>query len=252
MFFMSKNMQKDTTEFNTTQYDAAYPEGIEYHYWNIARNSIIQSVLKKNNLIGKKMLEIGCGRGYVVESLRAHGCDCVGVDRAVVVSKKEYLFFGIDFEELNTPLKESVEVILICDVLEHIPYSEEFLLRIRRTFPNMKYMLVTVPARQELWSNYDEYYGHMIRYSRPTLSNVLERAGYQVSYMSYFFHLLYFPAYVLTLLKRDRGIVVHSPKGLLLKAIHRLLAHLFVLEQQFFPRAVGGTSLICLVHTSNI
>lgn len=244
-------MQKDITEFNITQYDTAYPEGSEYHYWNTARNSIITSVLKKHHLMDKKMLEIGCGLGYVVKHLRARRCDCLGVDRADIVSEKDYLFFGIDFEELDVTRRESIEVILLCDVLEHIPYPEEFLLRIRRAFPRMGHMFITVPARQELWSNYDEYYGHMIRYSQPTLRNVLKGAEYQILYLSYFFHLLYFPAYILTLLKRDRGIMVHPPKGLF-KVVHRLLAKFFVLEQKLLPRAWGGTSLVCLVRIPNI
>lgn len=244
-------MQKNQTEFNKMQYDAAYPLGIENHYWNLARNSIIKSVLKKNNLTEKKMLEIGCGRGHVVESLRADGYSCLGVDRATQNGAKEYLFFGIDFEELSSIIKEETEVILLCDVLEHIPHTEEFLTRIQRTFPHAQHVLVTVPARKELWSNYDEYYGHITRYSRVTLRKVLEGVGYKVSYMSYFFHLLYVPARILTLLKRNRNIIIHSPRGMA-RVLHQILATFFVIEQKLLFRVMGGTSLVCLVETPHV
>jgi SAM-dependent methyltransferase len=240
-------MQKDITEFNTTQYDAAYPMGIEYHYWNLARNSIIKSVLKKHNLTGKKILEIGCGRGYVVESLRDDGYTCLGVDRARIESSKEYLFFGIDFDELNSTIKGETEVVLLCDVLEHIPEPEEFLARIQDAFPHVRHILITVSAREELWSNYDEYYGHMTRYSRPSLTKVLGSVGYRVLCMSYFFHLLYIPAYLLRLLRKERGIEVHPPVGIL-RALHRFLANVFVIEQKLLPHACGGTSLIFLIE----
>lgn len=245
------SMQKIQTEFNTTQYDAAYPVGIEYHYWNLARNSIIKSVLQKNNLLQKKILEIGCGRGHVVESLRADGYTCIGVDRAEITSAKEYLFFGIDFEALSPAIQEETEVVLLCDVLEHVPNPEEFLLKIQHTFPQVRHILITVPARMELWSNYDEYYGHMTRYAQPTLTAVLGSVGCRVLYMSYFFHLLYPPAYILALLKRNRGIIVHPPRGIM-KVVHRVLATLFVIEQKFLPRTSGGTSLVCLVETPKV
>ena len=244
-------MQTQHTEFNTTQYDAAYPLGIEFHYWNLARNRIIKSVLRKNKLTQKKMLEIGCGRGNVVESLREAGYTCIGVDRAEIQSEKEYLFFGIDFDALSPTIKEETEVILLCDVLEHIPNPEEFLVRIQDTFPHAKHILVTVPARKELWSNYDEYYGHMTRYARQSLRNVLEGAGYQMTYVSYFFHVLFVPAYILTLLKQNRNIVVHPPVGIM-KVVHRILAALFVVEQKFLPDAVRGTSLVCLARTPHV
>lgn len=244
-------MQTNQTEFNTTQYDLAYPLGIEYHYWNIARNSIIKLILKKNNLTEKKVLEIGCGRGYVVESLRREGYTCLGVDCADISGAKEYLFFGIDFNELNSTIKEETEVILLCDVLEHIPDPGEFLIRIQCTFPHVQHVLITVPAREELWSNYDEYYGHMTRYSRPTLRKMLEGAGYHVLYMSYFFHLLYAPAYMLTLLGLNRSIAVHPPVGIM-KVVHRILATLFVIEQKLLPRACVGTSLVCCAQISKV
>lgn len=244
-------MQDSQTEFNNIQYDSAYPEGIEHHYWNRARNSIIKSALRANSLTKKKILEIGCGRGLVVESLRTDGYECFGVDTARIDTKREYLYFGVDFAELDVSLRERIEVILLLDVIEHIPNAEEFLARIHQVFPQAKHILITVPARQELWSNYDKYYGHVVRYTRDSLNQTIIHAGYRILSTLYFFHVLYIPAYILAFFKQKRGIVVQPPKGVM-RFIHRLIAFMLVMEQKMLPQRFIGTSLISVSERIDI
>ena len=244
------------TEFTTAQYDLAYPDGIENHYWNRARNSIIMSVLKGHGLAQKRMLEIGCGRGLIVKDLRKNGYTCHGVDLAPlpVDATDEftgYLYYGIDFNDLNPTFRESIEVLLLCDVIEHIPNTSKFLESVRNAFPSAQYVLITVPARSELWSNYDKYYGHVVRYSLPLLSESVEKIGYHTRYISYFFHLLYVPALFLSIIKKDRAIKVFSPRGIM-RHIHTCLTWFFILEQKVIPRTLLGTSIIYLVERERL
>ena len=58
-----------STEFNETEFNLAYPDGVENNYWTISRNKILYHVLKKNKLDSGKIIEIGCGRGGVVKFL---------------------------------------------------------------------------------------------------------------------------------------------------------------------------------------
>jgi hypothetical protein len=46
--------------------------------------------------------------------------------------------------------------ILLRDVVEHIEDAGTFLRDLLRAFPNARHVLIAVPARMELWSNYDE------------------------------------------------------------------------------------------------
>lgn len=239
------------TEFTKVQYDEAYPDGVQSHYWNMARNNIIKSVLVTNDLMKKKILEIGCGPGYVVDYLRGEGCSCVGVDISSVHQTKEYLFFGKDFGDLDIAIKEETEVILLLDVLEHVLDPEEFVSRIQKTFSSVQYILITVPARKELWSNYDEYYGHMTRYNLSSMSAMLNKIGAISVHMSYFFHMLYFPAYILLAMKKSRDVVVTPPSGVM-SVMHRILAIFFILEWKALPRLLPGTSIICLAKTKQL
>ena len=63
----------------------------------------------------------------------------------------------------------------------------------RGAFPNAREILVTVPARQEIWSDYDNYYAHVQRYSRGSLEAAPDAQAIRTSDSGYFFHSLYFP-----------------------------------------------------------
>ena len=60
-------------QFENDDFDLAYPPGIEYHYWNLARNHIIEHQLNAITSSGIRILEIGCGKGIVVDYLRRKG-----------------------------------------------------------------------------------------------------------------------------------------------------------------------------------
>jgi SAM-dependent methyltransferase len=235
-----------STEFSNAQFDAIYPPGIEKHYWTSARTRIISTVLQKNNCKGKRILEIGCGRGVVLNALRKEGFDCSGVELASpsgVSSASEYIQYGKDFLSLDDTFAASVEVILLLDVIEHIEDDAAFLKQIQSKFPNLEHILITVPARMELWSNFDVFNGHFRRYSRASLSDAVERAQCTVEYSSYLFHLLYIPIFVLVLFNTKRSTIIHPPKGYM-SYIHSILSGLCVLEHAVLPRSLLGSSLI--------
>jgi hypothetical protein len=64
-----------------------------------------------------------------------------------------------------------------------------------------------------------------------------------IGYCSYFFHALYLPALILKLLGRDRATAFAAPKT---PRLHDILGRLFWLESRLLPKAVFGTSLICV------
>ena len=71
------------TEFNKEQFDSIYPQGIENHYWNNARNKLLKNILKKSGAV-KNILEVGCGKGIVTEYLLHNGFGINGVELAEV------------------------------------------------------------------------------------------------------------------------------------------------------------------------
>ncbi len=98
-----------------------------------------------------------------------------------------------DCLHLDAEFRRSVDALLLLDVLEHIEDDVGFLRAIGDGFPNSRALIVTVPARAELWSNYDTHYGHFRRYDRPTLATTLEAGGFTLRHQRYFFQELYLP-----------------------------------------------------------
>lgn len=236
------------TDFSQEQYDNIYPEGIEKHYWNHARNKIILHQLKKHNLTENKILEIGCGKGIVVKYLRNKNIDCYGAELADISidnELKEFVITKIDANTLNFEERESYNTIMLLDVIEHIEKPEEFLSTLKSNFPNAKTFIISVPACSELWSNYDEYNGHFRRYDKNLLTGTLNKSGFTSLKTKYLFHLLYLPALMLVKAKKQRSVELKAPKGIS-KIIHKILSLYFFIESIVYFHAFKGTSLITI------
>lgn len=241
------------TQFQQDQFESIYPPGVERNYWSKARVYIIKDFLRKQGLKRKRMLEIGCGRGIVLKELRLAGFDSFGVELAPVSVDEDLkgnLFSGIGFEELDLKLRESVEVILLFDVIEHIEDDLAFLKKINIAFPNLSHVVMTVPARMELWSNFDVYCGHFRRYTGETLRQLITAAGCVPLSTSYFFHSLFLPAWLYTVLKLQRATSMRVPKKFE-SIVHAWLALVFFIEYKVVPTFVWGSSLIVCIKSNN-
>src|SRR5258708_6615221 len=166
------------TEFSGDQYAEAYPPGVEDTYWHIARSRLITRTIRAAN--GSRVLDVGCGRGILVHYMIQHGIDCYGVELAEVTVPEALtarLFSAIRVEDLSDQLRRSIHVIVLGDVIEHLAEPESFLRRLAEQFQNLKSFIITVPARPELWSNYDEHFGHYRRYTAKSLRETARNCG---------------------------------------------------------------------------
>ena len=118
--------------------------------------------------------------------------------------------------------------------------------RTARAFPAARTLFVTVPARMEIWSNYDEYYGHFVRYDEATIADVAKRAGLSLRESGYFFHSLYAAARVVQPFQKDRPIVVRAPRVGAERTVHRLRARAFDWEERLVPSGSLGSSLFAV------
>ena len=234
------------TTFSTEQYDNAYPDGGECHWWPLARNRIVRDAVADGTRPDAAILEVGCGRGTVVESLRSAGYDCCGVEAAdlrPVSGASDFIRTGTDAVELPVAERQRYDTILLLDVIEHIPDPSSFLRELVEAFPALSRVIVTVPARQELWSNYDQYYGHFRRYTMGMLVELAYGLGWDVKRMSYFFHSLYLPAWLMAKVKGNRSTEVKAPRGMA-RAVHKLVALGMLADHWLLPRRLVGTSVI--------
>lgn len=233
--------------FTGEQYNRLYPLGIENHFWNHARNRIIASVLRKNSLHHSVILDIGCGKGIVVEHLRNKGMNCIGVELGrphPVDRAKEHVHTGTDALLLPEEVRSAIDTVLLLDVLEHVNDPQLFIKNILTSFKNVGNILVTLPARQELWTNYDEFNRHVKRYNRCDVRSVFSVFAGSLN-VSYFNHVLYPVMWIYAKLYGKRNTIVKAPSVRSI-IIHRILSGILQADYQFLPSALAGTSVMAL------
>ena len=239
-----------STSFNEEQYDLAYPDGIEFHWWNRYRSGLIARLCRSAVPDGAHMLEVGCGRGGEVRALRASGFDVRGVELAPVPPLPPVTEFVDSDQDATTLPKEKragVTAILLLDVIEHLPEPDQFLDALQCAYPDLATVIVTVPARRELWSNYDEFYGHYRRYTLPMLGELADELGWSRERSGYFFQLLYLPMRLMSALGVQRATSITAPAAGA-RWLHALVAGYHRLEEWLLPGALPGTSAYAVLR----
>lgn len=238
------------TVFDEDRFRSAYPEGIEFHWWQQARCAIIARELRRIARPDLSVLDVGCGRGIEVSCLRGRGVDCLGVERSVthpLPGMEEHIRYGMDARDLPAELRARCGSLLLLDVIEHLDDPADFLADLVRSFPHLSSVLLTVPARQELWSNYDVYYGHQRRYTPEMIAGLAHTLGWNIAGIRYFFHSPYLAARIAGFLGVERTRQISAPSGVL-RRLHRAAARILSAEARVVPGRCPGTSLIAVLE----
>jgi Methyltransferase domain len=240
-----------TTAFNTAEFDLAYQDGVELSYWRIARNKIIYRSVKKSGLAGLPILEVGCGRGIVTGFFLEKNVDCVGVELAEikpmpglgdkVITGKDALDFPPDF-------RQRFKAIMLLDVIEHIENDTDFVMKLLKAYSNVEYLIIAVPARKEIWSNFDDFYRHFRRYDLKMINDLMAQLNFEIKSERYFFNLVYLMIWLQSKFNTKRKLENPRPKGMMSRAINKIIASCFVLEYMITPRKLYGSSIICVAR----
>lgn len=238
--------------FSEDEYLLAYPEGIDAHFWNRTRNDRLKSALSAVAPEDGLILDVGCGMGVATRYLRQHGYDCHGVELGqapLPPDLADYVQTGTDVADLDSSFRERVKVLLLLDVLEHLDDRVAFLQRLAQLFPQAGKLVVTVPARMEIWSNYDDFWHHRLRYNCEGLGAELEAAGYHVQSVGYFFHLVYLVARLMSALGMQRSTGFEAPsRNLLTRTLHGLLSCYGWIENRVLPGKLPGSSILAIAQ----
>jgi SAM-dependent methyltransferase len=137
------------------------------------------------------------------------------------------------------------EVILLVDVLEHVADDSRALGEVSRLLAPGGYAVFSVPAYQFLFGEHDRSFGHLRRYTRPRLVELLSNAGLLVQRATYIQPFFLLPLWVKRKLTKGSHDFGQIP-GWLNTVLYKLLSmERMVLRYLNFP---FGPTLIAIAQ----
>ena len=218
------------------------------HPWETARAEAIRSLVARLDLGASRVLDVGCGDGFLIAELRAHFELSEAVAQDIHLTPelmRELARPGVELvQELTQIPGRRFDLVLLLDVLEHVKDPKALLSSLwREHLAANGRVLVTVPAFQSLFSEHDRALGHEKRYSRPEIAQVAEDSGLSVQASGYLFSSLLVPRAIGKLRERFAparaapaiGVGGWTGPEWLTQALHQLLCadnHLCLTAQQ--------------------
>lgn len=224
------------------------------HWWFEGRRAICRKVLAA--FLPPRplaILDAGCGGGGNLPMLRPFGqLHAFEMDdglRAQAAARNVAPVLPGALPDAVPYEGQTFDLITLFDVLEHVGDDRAALAALHARLAPGGTLFLTVPALPLLWSRHDTAHHHFRRYRRGGLCALLERAGFQVRYASYFNTLLFPAALAVRLIQRVLPARAEADGGLKLPApwLNRLLCALFAAERHLMPRfrlPVGVSLLI--------
>jgi SAM-dependent methyltransferase len=153
----------------------------ERHWWYAGRRALVRRVMK--GVPAGRALDVGPGPGGNAAVLRDLGWQVTGVE-LTGVGAQLCAARGLDVvrgDATRLPVADrSVDLVMSTDVWEHVEDHESVAAESHRVLRPGGRLLVAVPAGMEMWSGHDVALGHVRRYERQDLLDLVERHGFVV------------------------------------------------------------------------
>jgi len=231
-------------------------------WWFAHRNACLLEMVRQFPPSGQ-LYDIGGGNGFVAAALQQAGHQVALVEpgpgalnarRRGVQDVVRSTLADAGFHQGSLPAAGAF------DVVEHIADDSAFLSSVRQLLQPGGRFYCTVPAWNPLWSDDDVRAGHFRRYGRQSLTEVLQKAGFGVEFMTGLFSWLTLPVLLLRtlpsrlkvskVLSPGTAITIHSdhrlPRALtgMVRAIH----HWELSQLKRTKSLPVGTSLLCVAR----
>jgi 2-polyprenyl-3-methyl-5-hydroxy-6-metoxy-1,4-benzoquinol methylase len=177
-------MKIDDYEFYAESFDIL---DTQYSEWLEEKTLLLNSLLE-----GKKIIEVGCGSGlllqYVPKSFDITGVDFSQGNLDKAKEKNPHVsFFKADLNDKNdwVDYSEGFDTVLCSEVVEHIENDKTAMEILYSLVKPGGVLVLTVPAFNLLFSEFDRKEGHFRRYSKKQISSLIEHAGFRIEQCRY-------------------------------------------------------------------
>lgn len=177
------------------EYAQRYRDLYARHWWWRSREAAILAVMHRCFApdARRRILDVGCGDGLFFDRLAEFGqVDGIEPDAALVDPQgRHHARIRIAEFDARFHPAERYGLIVMFDVLEHLPEPAAALEHARALLEPDGVLLLTVPAFRVLWTHHDVINHHYTRYRRRTLRPLLRRAGFVVVEERYWYQWLW-------------------------------------------------------------
>ncbi len=227
----------------------------ERNFWFQARNKLILWALSRYFPHAKNFMEIGCGTGFVLSSIRSTRSD-------IKLSGSEISSEGLGFaarrspgvelfqmDARSIPFVEEFDVVGAFDVLEHINQDQLVIDQMYQSIKHGGGILLTVPQHDFLWSRTDVHACHVRRYSKKDLLSKVQAAGFTLIRSTSFVSIL-LPLMMLARMNKPKVEHEYDPLQELRVGgiVNNILGKIMLLERKIIQAGVsfpaGGSLLI--------
>ena len=167
----------------------------EKNFWFRVRNKIIGKAVSRYLSPQSRILEVGCGTGYVSRYLKKLGyqveCADLFFDALQFCKERDAGDYYYQYNLSDQLFIEEFDGVCAFDVLEHIEEDTSVLKNLYAALKPGGFLFITVPADKRLWSSMDTYAEHKRRYSAQELRTKIESNGFKVIKLSYFMTFLF-------------------------------------------------------------
>lgn len=144
--------------------------------------------IRKYHLNGKRVIEIGCGKGEYLTLLEQAGLEAVGLEHneesVTEAQKNGHIVYSGFIEDERTRIEGSPYDAFFCfNYLEHLPEPGLFLKGIANNLADDSYGLIEVPnfnmmIERSLYSEFIQ--DHLSYFTKDSLSNLLSNCGFEI------------------------------------------------------------------------
>ncbi len=220
------------------------------HFWVRRRFQVLRN-LWKNPAPGTSVGEIGCGHGLLLKQIEdTYGLHGQGYDLNLPAMENAIVdharIFCYNIYDRLPALQSKHDVIFLFDVIEHIEDDAVFLeAALFHLKPGGK-LIVSVPAYQALFSDYDRVMGHQRRYDIRMLRQLAAKLDLKITAWSYW-GLMYLP--IILIRKRMLKSVADSDvtrRGFSPPSAFSNRACLLLGQVEFLPNHMAGSSVMAI------